>query len=91
MGIGLNEADVIVGNICSSRRSKSAVGSRVNMASRIESYTVGGEILVSESVRGAAVDVLRIDGQRDVLPKGGEVSLRICDVGGHARAVPAAQ
>ena len=63
----------------------------MSMASRIEPYTVGGEILVSEAVRHAAVDVLRIDGQRDVLPKGGEVSLRICDVGGHSRAVPAAQ
>ena len=87
MGIGLNEADVIVGNIGSSRRSKYAVvGSGVNMTSRIESYTVGGEILVSESVRQAAGDVLRIDGQRDVLPKGAETPLRIYAVGGIAGA-----
>ena len=85
MGIGLNEADVIVGNIGSSRRSKYAVvGSGVNMASRIESYTVGGDILISESVRHAAGDVLRIDGQRDVLPKGAEAPLRIYEVGGIA-------
>jgi class 3 adenylate cyclase len=85
MGIGLNEADVIVGNIGSSRRSKyTVVGSGVNMASRIESYTVGGGILISESVRQAAGDVLRIDGQRDVLPKGAEAPLRIYDVGGIA-------
>jgi class 3 adenylate cyclase len=83
MGIGLNEADVIVGNIGSSRRSKYAVvGSGVNMTSRIESYSVGGEILVSESVRQAAGDVLRIDGRRDVLPKGAEAPLRIYEVGG---------
>jgi adenylate cyclase len=85
MGIGLNEADVIVGNIGSSRRSKYAVvGSGVNMTGRIESYTVGGEILISESVRQAAGDVLRIDGQRDVLPKGAEAPLRIYEVGGIA-------
>ncbi|NIO10479.1 MAG: hypothetical protein GTO40_21710, partial [Deltaproteobacteria bacterium] len=38
MGIGLNETEVIVGNIGSSKRSKYAVvGSGVNMTSRIES------------------------------------------------------
>ncbi len=43
MGIGLNETEVIIGNIGSSKRSKyTVVGSGVNMTSRIESYTVGG-------------------------------------------------
>src|SRR5262245_2316922 len=41
MGIGLNDAEVVVGNIGTSHRSKyAAVGSGVNMTSRIESYTV---------------------------------------------------
>ena len=83
MGVGLNETEVIVGNIGSSKRSKYAVvGSGVNMTSRIESYTVGGQILISESVRHEAGEVLRIDAQRDVLPKGAETSLRIYEVGG---------
>ncbi|MGH8705201.1 MAG: adenylate/guanylate cyclase domain-containing protein, partial [Burkholderiales bacterium] len=83
MGIGLNDAKVVVGNIGTTQRSKyAAVGSGVNMTSRIESYTVGGQILVSESVREAAGDVLRIDGQRDVHPKGSEAPLRIYEVGG---------
>lgn len=82
MGIGLNETDV-VGNIGSSRRSKYAgVGSGVNMTGRIESYAVGGEILV----RQAAGELLRIDGLRDVLPKGAEAPLRIYEVGGIAGA-----
>jgi adenylate cyclase len=85
MGIGLNEAEVIVGNIGSTKRSKyAAVGSGVNMTSRIESYTVGGQILISESVRQEAGDVLRIDAQRDVLPKGSETLLRIYEIGGIA-------
>jgi adenylate cyclase len=85
MGIGLNETEVIVGNIGSSKRSKYAVvGSGVNMTSRIESYTVGGQILISESVRQAAGEILRIDSQRDVLPKGAETPLRIYEVGGIA-------
>ncbi|KKM87540.1 hypothetical protein LCGC14_1267850 [marine sediment metagenome] len=83
MGIGLNETEVIVGNIGSSKRSKYAVvGSGVNLTSRIESYTVGGQILVSESVRKEAGEVLRIDAQRDILPKGAVSSLRIYEVGG---------
>jgi adenylate cyclase len=85
MGIGLNETEVIVGNIGSSKRSKYAVvGSGVNLTSRIESYTVGGQILVSESVRREAGEVLRIDAQRDVFPKGSETALRIYEVGGIA-------
>jgi adenylate cyclase len=85
MGIGLNETEVIVGNIGSSKRSKYAVvGSGVNMTSRIESYTVGGQILISESVRQEAGEVLRIDAQRDVVPKGAETPLRIYEVGGIA-------
>jgi adenylate cyclase len=85
MGIGINETEVIVGNIGSSKRSKyTVVGSGVNMTSRIESYTVGGQILISESVRQEAGEVLRIDAQREVLPKGAEVPLRIYEVGGIA-------
>lgn len=85
MGIGLHDTEVIVGNIGSSKRIKySVVGRGVNMASRIESYTVGGQILISESVRKDAGEVLRIDAQREVLPKGAEVPLRIYEIGGIA-------
>jgi adenylate cyclase len=85
MGIGLNETEAIVGNIGSSQRSKYAVvGSGVNMTSRIESYTVGGQILISESVRQKAGEVLRIDAEQEVLPKGAETPLRIYEVGGIA-------
>ncbi len=85
MGIGLNETEVIVGNIGSSKRSKyTVVGSGVNMTSRIESYSVGGQVLISESVRQEAGEVLRIDAQREVLPKGAETPLMIHEVGGIA-------
>jgi adenylate cyclase len=85
MGIGLNETEVIVGNIGSSKRSKYAVvGSGVNMTSRIESYTVGGQILISESVRQEVGEILRIDAQREILPKGAERPLKIYEVGGIA-------
>jgi class 3 adenylate cyclase len=85
MGIGLNETEVIVGNIGTSKRSKYAVvGSGVNMTSRIESYSVGGQILISESLRLEAGEILRIDSQQEVLPKGAETPLKIYEVGGIA-------
>ncbi len=83
MGIGLNEDEVIVGNIGSSKRSKyGVVGSGVNMTSRIESYSVGGQILISDSVRHRAGDILRIDEQREVIPKGADAPVKIYEVGG---------
>jgi len=83
MGIGLNEDEVIVGNIGSSKRSKyGVVGSGVNMTSRIESYSVGGQILISDSVRKQAGEILRIDEQREIIPKGAEAPLKIYEVGG---------
>jgi len=85
MGIGLNETEVIVGNIGSSKRSKyTVVGSGVNMTSRIESYSVGGQVLISESVRHEVGDILRIDAQREVHPKGAVMPLKIYEVGGIA-------
>lgn len=83
MGIGLNDAEVVVGNIGTATRSKySAVGAGVNLASRIESFTVGGQVFVSESVRKALGAALRVDGLREVLPKGAEAPLRIYEIGG---------
>jgi len=83
MGVGLNEAEVIVGNIGSSKRSKySVVGSGVNITSRIESYTVGGQILISESVKQKAGEGIRIDGQKEMIPKGADAPMTIYEVGG---------
>lgn len=83
MGIGLNETEVIVGNIGSDKRSKYAVvGSGVNLTSWIESYTVGGQILVSESVYNKVGSMLRVNVEREVYPKGSELPLRIYEVDG---------
>jgi class 3 adenylate cyclase/PAS domain-containing protein len=83
MGIGLNDDEVIVGNVGSIKRSKyGVVGSGVNMTGRIESYTVGGQILISKSVRKEAGEALRIDRRLQVSPKGAETELAIYEVGG---------
>lgn len=68
MGIAVNTGDVVVGNIGSERRTKyGIVGYEVNLTGRIQSYAVGGEVLVSQStfehIRSIVKvkDVIRVD------------------------------
>ena len=81
MGIGIHTGRVIVGNIGSLRRTKyAAVGSNVNLAGRIESFTTGGQLLISESTREQIQSPLRIVGQFQVEPKGANHSLQLHEV-----------
>jgi adenylate cyclase len=83
MGIGIHTGRVVVGNIGSLRRTKyAAVGSNVNLAGRIESFTTGGQLLISESTREKIKSSLRIDGQFQVEPKGATRSLQLHEIGG---------
>jgi class 3 adenylate cyclase len=83
MGIGINTGRVIVGNIGSLRRTKyAAVGTNVNLAGRIESFTTGGQVLISENTRQKIKATLRIAGQYQVEPKGATGSLQLYEVGG---------
>jgi adenylate cyclase len=83
MGIGIHTGPVIVGNIGSSRRTKyAAVGSTVNLTGRIESFTTGGQVLISESTRAKISSPLRVDGQFQVEPKGATRSLLLHEIGG---------
>jgi class 3 adenylate cyclase len=85
MGIGLNTGDIVVGNIGSSKRMKyGVVGKNVNLTSRVESYTVGGQILVSPSTVEACKGLLRIDDQFEVMPKGVNNPIIISEIGGIA-------
>ena len=71
MGIGLNTGEVIVGNIGSEKRTKyGVVGSHVNLAGRIESYTVGGQILISPLTSKLVTEPLEVAQEMNVFPKG---------------------
>lgn len=82
MGIGIHTGRVIVGNIGSLRRTKyAAVGSNVNLAGRIESFTTGGQVLISESTRERVKSPLRIESEFQVEPKGATRRLQLYEIG----------
>lgn len=83
MGIGINTGSVVVGNIGSQTRSKYAVvGKNVNLAARIESYSIGGQVLISESTLKSCGHILDILDQMEVTPKGIQGSINVYSVGG---------
>lgn len=84
MGIGINTGEVVVGNIGSEKRTKyGVVGSQVNLTYRIESYTTGGQILISEqTLLDGDPSILKVNAQKQVKPKGVKNELTIYDIGG---------
>jgi len=83
MGIGISTGEVVVGNIGSHRRAKyGVVGTHVILASRVESYTIGGQILATESTIQDAGEGVHINGQMEITAKGLTAAVTIYDVGG---------
>ncbi|MCF8112728.1 MAG: adenylate/guanylate cyclase domain-containing protein [Desulfotignum sp.] len=71
MGIGINTGSVIVGNIGSDLRMKyGIVGETVNRAARIESNSIGGQVLIGESTYRSAQHQIQTDSPKTVMMKG---------------------
>jgi class 3 adenylate cyclase/CheY-like chemotaxis protein len=85
MGIAVHSGDVIVGNIGSERRTKyGVVGSAVNHAGRIESFTVGGQVLISDATLGEAGEGVRVGERLSVDAKGTREPIVVYDLRGFA-------
>lgn len=81
MGIGVNTGEVVVGNIGSERRSKyGIVGHHVNLTSRVESCTVGGQILISRTSKEACRSPLELQSRGTISFKGARAPLEIFDL-----------
>jgi class 3 adenylate cyclase len=81
VGIGINTGNVIVGNIGSDVRMKyGVVGSAVNTASRIESNTVGGQILIGETTYQRIKELLTCEAPRSIMMKGLKTPLVVYSV-----------
>jgi adenylate cyclase len=85
MGIGIHTGDAIVGCIGSETRMKyDMIGRNVNLAARVEGYTTGGQILITDETLAAAGDevIVHAEGEMIVRPKGIRDMVRLHDVVG---------
>ena len=83
MGIAVNTGEVVVGNIGSEKRAKyGAVGAQVNFTGRVESFTVGGQVLVSAKTYERLSDQLDLGGTLTVEMKGVPGKVLLYDVKG---------
>ncbi|WP_392537193.1 adenylate/guanylate cyclase domain-containing protein [Legionella sp. 227] len=81
MGIGINTGVAVVGNVGSKKRMQySAIGSSVNLSSRIQDLSLGGQILISESTYKEVVNDIEINGHLRVKVKGIQSPITIYDV-----------
>ncbi len=81
MGIGIHSGEAIVGNIGSKRRVKWGVlGDPVNIAARIESLSIGTQILLSAAVLNKLPTTVVTENERSVQVKGRAKTLSVCEL-----------
>lgn len=81
MGIAINTGEVVVGNVGSLKRTKyGACGSEVNTTGRAESYTVGGQVLITDATYQRIKDVVQINRVMEVSMKGMTRKAKLYDV-----------
>ena len=83
MGIGVNSGLAVVGNIGSEHKMKyGCMGETVNLAGRLESLCLGGEVCVTESTRKKIREDLKTLLESSFMPKGGKEELKYYSVAG---------
>jgi adenylate cyclase len=83
MGVGINTGEVVVGNIGSEAHAKySVIGSPVNRAWRIESFTLGGQVLASRATIEELQPTVVTGGTLRVKLRGVDEPVEIFDIRG---------
>ncbi len=83
MGIAVNTGAVVVGNIGSELRAKyGVVGSPVNVTGRIESFCVGGQVLIGPDTYGRVRDEVEVRDTIQVQMKGVPGTTTLYDIRG---------
>jgi class 3 adenylate cyclase/CheY-like chemotaxis protein len=93
MGVAVNTGEVIVGNIGSETRAKyGVVGTNVNLTSRIQSFTLGGQVLISDATYRAASASIRVGQALQLHPRGFQDPILVHDLaaveGRHGLTLP---
>lgn len=83
MGIGIHKGEVFVGNIGSEYMMRyNVIGQAVNLCSRIENYSLGGQVLVSKQTLTQLAGTIQTEDTFYISMKGIRVKIPICSVTG---------
>ena len=81
MGIGLNTGEVVSSRLGSALYSEhTIIGRDVNLAARIESYTVRGQVLISESTHQFTKSIAEVGAPTKVIVKGKREAVAMYEV-----------
>ncbi|MBQ8526861.1 MAG: adenylate/guanylate cyclase domain-containing protein [Lachnospiraceae bacterium] len=80
-GIGIHAGETFIGNIGSEKFMRyNVIGQVVNLCSRIQTYSIGGQILVSEQTTEYLTGELLLNKKFEISMKGVHETLMVCDV-----------
>lgn len=87
MGIGIHAGEVFIGNIGSESLMRyNVIGQAVNLCSRVESYSVGGQILASMETLRPIEQIVSFRRSFEIAMKGIREKIPVCEITGIAGA-----